>query len=368
MEIRNITGYYYTNFNYKEAIQDGDGIMVKGLLLPKNKVSRNKILYDWDSIKQHYKELEACKLMYNHETEGLVEPIGHITKSYLKENDDSEGIAGWYYQANLDPDNKYTKKIQRGDLDNVSIQLNAERAIKEHDKENGEYTRAFVSDVYEISAVPCPGFNQTTIETMMAEAFKKQNSNLSVREDVNLATASGTTITKMRNNKEESTMVDEEKPKIEEPSYLKQEEYIDDMNDVADNIGIIRKRTEGYEDDFGKITALIQALSDRIKVLEDKEVSEGEMAEAKKKEAVEPEKTETPEEVKKESEIPKEEEIKKESENPEDEIKKDEDEKVLKEPEPPMVEKTKFKDTYKETVSKEDGKRVLAEALKKWIK
>jgi hypothetical protein len=51
--------------------------------------------------------------------------------------------------------------------------VNAEKAINESNG-NQEYRRAFISDILEASAVPVPGFKQTSIEIALAEAFKKK--------------------------------------------------------------------------------------------------------------------------------------------------------------------------------------------------
>lgn len=175
MRLKNINGYLVSSINLKESNEDKKKIIASGLLLPKNKISRNGIMYDWDSVKDTYSQIKGLKLMYNHETEGLnAIPIGHATNAWLKEEDDDQGIAGLYYEADLDPEHPQTRKILRGDLDNVSLQINAEEVIPKYDKQFGEYQLAKVSDWIEFSVVPTPGMKDATIEARIAEAFKKE--------------------------------------------------------------------------------------------------------------------------------------------------------------------------------------------------
>jgi len=176
MKLKNINGYLVSSINLRESnIDDEKRVIASGLLLPKNKISRNGVMYDWDSVRNTYNQIKGLKLMYNHETEGLdAIPIGHATNAWLKEEDDDDGIAGLYYEADLDPQNPQTRKILRGDLDNVSLQINADEVIPKHDEEFGDYKLAKISDWIEFSVVPTPGMKDATIEARIAEAFKKE--------------------------------------------------------------------------------------------------------------------------------------------------------------------------------------------------
>lgn len=175
--------------NVQVAKNDKDGVIVRGLLLPRDYISRNGVLYDWDSQKQNVHKLKNCSFLYNHLNEGKEEPIGHFTDgvclekrpvgtkweavwdSVAEENDGTE-IPGMYYEADLDPDDNRTKKITRGDLKKVSIQVMASESKQEQTEDGKSYTRAYISDILEGSAVPTPGFTQTNIEVAIAEAFK----------------------------------------------------------------------------------------------------------------------------------------------------------------------------------------------------
>jgi len=174
-------------------------IIVAGLVLPKDKISRNGILYDWGSVQEHYKELMKKPMMYNHQIDTQMEPMGHFTDTVLLESRPSSGkwqpvwdkvkeqngadTPGWYYEASLNPENTYAKSMLRGDLNKVSIQVMADRAIEESTGERN-YQRAFIGTILEASGVPVPGFEQTSVEVVVAEAFK-------VKEEVNTTNADG---------------------------------------------------------------------------------------------------------------------------------------------------------------------------------
>lgn len=162
-------------FAYKEAVDPTTGEkshILRGLILPFDKVSRNNVLYNADSIRKKHKDLIGRPVMYNHKIEGNELPIGHFTNSYtINEPDDRHPVAGWYYEADIDPHERdVIRKLDRGDLRHVSIQL-VGGEVYERTGGEGSYTEAIVSDIIEGSLVPAPGFLDTTAE--FAEAFKK---------------------------------------------------------------------------------------------------------------------------------------------------------------------------------------------------
>jgi len=148
---------------------------VKGLLLPKDEVSRNGILYDWDSVKAKAKAFEGVPMNYNHIIDDDKPPIGRIVKTTIKEEDDEEGKAGLYYEAEIDEESQYANSIKKKFLNKVSLQVTADAQKEEVDDDGNSYTRAWIRDPLEVSVVKVPGFNQTTMEVAMAEAFAKVN-------------------------------------------------------------------------------------------------------------------------------------------------------------------------------------------------
>ena len=170
-------------------------IIVNGLLLPKDKVSRNNVLYDWNSIKEKHMKLIGISMAYNHQIEGNELPVGHFTDSVLLESkpdssskwrkiwdittEKNDGVEqpGWYYEADIRPGTEVADCILRGDLRKVSVQVMADKAVAERNEDTGDsYKRAFIGSIVEGSPVISPGFEQTTLEVALAEAFRVKES------------------------------------------------------------------------------------------------------------------------------------------------------------------------------------------------
>jgi hypothetical protein len=209
LTVKDISGSITNDFTFVEKTNT-KGVIIQGLLLPKDKISRNNVLYDWESIKAIHRKLIGKPVMYNHLTETADKPVGHYIDSWLKEQDDEEGPAGWYYKANLDNDNDYTKSVLRGDLRNVSIQVVANASKQENTDDGKVYTRAYIGSILEASLVPCPGYEETSIEVALAEAFKSKESGQTTQSNP------GATTTKLTEEEKESTLSYEEKAFFEE--------------------------------------------------------------------------------------------------------------------------------------------------------
>lgn len=175
-------------------------IIIAGLFLPKDKISRNGVLYEWESVEKLYPKLEGLPTLYNHLNEGREKPVGHFTDSvllYERPGNDSkwqkvwdktteeygQEVEGWYYEADINPSSEYADSVVRGDVRKVSIQAMSNKAVEEKDGEGQTYTRAWLSDILEGSLVPTPGFMETSMEILIAESFKKQKEELSIMED-----------------------------------------------------------------------------------------------------------------------------------------------------------------------------------------
>ncbi len=166
-------------------------IIASGLLLPKDKVSRNGVLYDWDTAKATVSKIPGLPMMYNHQNEGMEKPVGHFTDAIALESrpnsgkwaevwdktaeelNISEGIPGVYYEADINPDSEYANSVTRGDVRKVSIQIIPEKQVSETMSDGTKYTRAYIKDYVESSIVPSPGFMETNI-AVMCESFNIQ--------------------------------------------------------------------------------------------------------------------------------------------------------------------------------------------------
>ena len=188
--LKNIQGTYHAKSIFVEQVQDADKkTIIRGLMLPKDKISRNGVLYEWESIKTHHKELINKCAMYNHKLDTEMPPVGHYTDSICLESSpdidnkwykvwqktteqNGKEIPGWYYEADLNPDNIYTKSVLRGDLNKVSIQLFADQSMEMETADGSPFVKAYVGSILEASLVVAPGYEQTSIEVALAEAFK----------------------------------------------------------------------------------------------------------------------------------------------------------------------------------------------------
>ncbi len=139
-----------------------DGVIIEGDALDTTKPTRNKILYDYNSVMNSHKKLEGRPMLLNHDEAKL--PVGHIEKVWM------EGPI-LKYRGNIDPEETdLVRKIKRGDINNVSIQALVDEVSHEESIDGKQYTRAFPNDWAEISIVTIPGYADSTIN--MAEALK----------------------------------------------------------------------------------------------------------------------------------------------------------------------------------------------------
>jgi hypothetical protein len=147
--------------------------ILSGLMLPFGKISRNNVLYNESSVVEKHGQLKDRPLMYNHLVEGEHLPKGHFVASeilYEPKPGYNFTAPGWYYKADVDPDEKdLIRKIERGDLKNVSIQLLGGKVLEKLGDDGRRYVEAYVQDVIEGSIVVAPGFLDTTAS--FAEAF-----------------------------------------------------------------------------------------------------------------------------------------------------------------------------------------------------
>lgn len=178
-------------------------IIASGLLLPKDRISRNGVLYDWESAKATCDKIPGLPMMYNHQNEGMEKPVGHFIDAICLEKrptsgkwvevwdkaaedlKSSEGIPGVYYEADINPDSEYANSVTRGDVRKVSIQIIPEKQVSETTSDGNKYTRAFIKDYVESSIVPSPGFMETNI-AVMCESFniKKLNEAIKIGDKV----------------------------------------------------------------------------------------------------------------------------------------------------------------------------------------
>jgi HK97 family phage prohead protease len=149
----NISVENFTAENTKE------GVKVVGLALPFEKTSRNGFVYNTESIKEKSGTLKGRPVLFNHDSDKV---IGHVKDVKLSGK-------GMEYVMDLDndPTTPYgwvARKVERGDLTNVSIQASYDPE-KSFISEEG-VTHAYITEFYELSVVTIPGFADTTAQVM----------------------------------------------------------------------------------------------------------------------------------------------------------------------------------------------------------
>ena len=158
----------HSPLHFEEMVDENgdDRFILSGLMLPFGKISRNNVLYNRESVIEKHKQLQGRPVMYNHQVEGDNLPKGHFIETTILEKP-APGwdftVPGWYYKADIDPEERnLIRKLKRGDLKNVSIQLLGGKVMEKIDAEGKRYIEAHVQDVIEGSIVVAPGFLDTT--------------------------------------------------------------------------------------------------------------------------------------------------------------------------------------------------------------
>ena len=131
-----------------------NGVTVKGLALPYDKISRNGFTYIKESIDETYHTLQGKPSLFNHNVENV---IGHVVSTSISDE-------GMVYELNLDPEEPIARKVKRGDIKKVSIRCMYDEG-KSYIDENG-VTHAYIQEFLELSIVTIPGFEDTTAQVV----------------------------------------------------------------------------------------------------------------------------------------------------------------------------------------------------------
>lgn len=225
-----------------------EGASLSGVALPKGQTSRNNFYYIPESVSKAAKTMEGRPMLFNHDENRV---IGHVEKC----KDSDEGLT---YESDLDPAEEYAmRKLERGDLKNVSIQ-----ALIDPDKssvdEDGT-VNAWVEEFLELSVVTIPGFADTT--AMLSESMKAKKN--------------------ISNNAKKETQVDkmseEDKQKLEELQNRmdKIEESIQKAKENSSDEGSDQGQGQGADDGsqkegFDKLQETINNISTKVETLEQK--------------------------------------------------------------------------------------------------
>lgn len=152
--------YFYVQTEQLHVQKASNGLSVKGEALPFEKVSRNGFRYIKESVENTFESLIGASMLFNHNQD---RSIGHVKNAYVQEG-------ALFYEADLDPEDEVARKVARGDISKVSIQVSYDEDKSYIDDEGTVH--AWVKEFYELSAVTIPGFVDTSIQ--LAESLKKK--------------------------------------------------------------------------------------------------------------------------------------------------------------------------------------------------
>lgn len=140
-------------------------------ILPKNKISRNKVKYNWESVLRTYEQIPGIPLNHNHKyKESNDLPRGEWVESWVEEN----YLCGMaeVYQTEYNKD--YIEWLQNAKTISVSLNVGGESKVR---KENLEcYQEAYISNWREVSTVNIPGFLDAkgNLEVILSENLKEE--------------------------------------------------------------------------------------------------------------------------------------------------------------------------------------------------
>lgn len=149
-----------------------EGLKVKGFALPFDKPSRNRVGYTKQSIIDKHKTFVGQPFLFNHDDKEI---RGHILDTYVDEN-------GMWYEADLDTGEvDFIRKLKRGDIPYVSVQLMFGDCVEQKDPEGNWYMLVDMTEGLEISSVAIPGFADTTIK--LAESLRTKKGDEAMSEN-----------------------------------------------------------------------------------------------------------------------------------------------------------------------------------------
>ncbi len=115
-------------------------------------------------------DISDCRLLYNHDSNHI--PLARTPKT-MKLNKCSAGLK---FQASLTEENKnvYTA-VKRGDLNGCSFAFTIPEGGDTYDVKTNTRTIKKIAKIYELSVVPFPAYEQTSVEARSAISNQKKD-------------------------------------------------------------------------------------------------------------------------------------------------------------------------------------------------
>jgi len=152
------------NLNLIEAKESKDKT-ITGLIVPFNKVSRNGVLYNKESVIEKANDLVLKPLMWNHQTKGEELPKGEWTSVEVKE----DGLYGTAKIFNTEYNKDLLEYLRNASEIRVSLNISGD-AVNKQDVDGKHYREATVKEFFETSIVTIPGFGEAKV--VFSESFE----------------------------------------------------------------------------------------------------------------------------------------------------------------------------------------------------
>ncbi len=206
-------------------------------IVPRDQISRNNVLYNWNSIKETMNKIVGLPLMHNHKfKDANILPRGEWISSDIRE-DGAYGVAEIY---NTKYNEAYIEWIKAAKNIPVSLQVTGKaRKIREG---VNTYQEVYINDYYEISTVNVPGFrnNTSNLQVVLAEAL---NDDTEDKDDIYVNKVKLDQISNRRYGRTYDELNDKERNKVLYSTDI-EKDMKDQMIDKLDNKLIDDKEIE----------------------------------------------------------------------------------------------------------------------------
>jgi len=151
-------------------------LFLEALIVPFNKISRNGVMYNKESIIKTHKMLEGKPLMHNHILDGA---DTFSRGEWIETRIEEDGMHGKAKVYDIARNKDYIEWLEASSNPRVSLQITGD-AEQKKSKEEKYYQEAFPKDWLESSTVNVPGFNdaKSSLAVAMSEAFKGSENNM----------------------------------------------------------------------------------------------------------------------------------------------------------------------------------------------
>lgn len=244
-------------------------VIIQGLAITFEKPTRNRVSYTYESGTRTHTSLIKKPFLDSHIDKSIHKnpPFGHVIETWIDKNP-KNGLPALFYKVDIDPmEETFIRKMKRGDIPGVSVQVLVDSVIDKQDM-YGDYIQANIREFLELSAVLIPGDGDTTMR--LVESFNNLKSNYKedlTTSDGNAVINLGGVLSKRKTiRKDPETEEQKSKSKIFEPDPTVD---VEDDSSKSNKYLIGKKMEENktntsdktYEERFNKIESMLEKMS-----------------------------------------------------------------------------------------------------------